>query len=94
MNKIDVSLNGHTLFTSGLGGSARYEMQSGKFVLAAKKDAPRMVQIKASKHGQQLLIAQEASNNHILGLDGLLVPVGKIEAGTKEEGEGTAHLIK
>lgn len=88
MNKIDLSANGNTLFTSGAGGTARYESQGDKFALAAKKDAPRMVQIKASKVGDQHLIAQEASDNHILVLDRLLVPTGRVENGTKEEGDG------
>lgn len=88
MNKIDLSSNGNTLYTSGLGGTARYESQGDKFALAARKDAPRMVQIKASKVRDQHLIAQEATDNHIYVLDRLLVPVGRVENGTKEEGDG------
>jgi hypothetical protein len=88
MNKIDLSSNGNTLFTSGTGGTARYESQGDKFALAAKKDAPRMVQIKASKVGDQYLIAQDASNNHMLVLDKLLVPAGTVENGTTEKEDG------
>lgn len=92
MNKIDLSDNGNVLFTSGLGGTARYEKQGESFALAARKDAPRMVQIKASKAGNQNLIAQEASDNHVIVLDKLLVPAGRAENGTKEDGDGNIYL--
>lgn len=89
MNKIDLSANGNTLFASGTGGTTRYESQGDIFALAARKDAPMMVQIKASKVGDQHLITQEATDNHINVLDRLLVPVGRVENGTKEEGDSS-----
>lgn len=62
-----------------------------RFAMVSKKDEPRMVQIKASKAGDQLLLAQVASDNHIIGLGRLLVEVVRVQDGTKED-EGSPPL--
>lgn len=75
-----------------MSGTMRYErQQDGHFALAARKDAPRIVQIKSSKFGDQPLIAQEASDNHIMVLDKLLVQVGRAENGIREEGDSKIY---
>lgn len=88
MNKIELNANGNVLFASGMGGTARYDRQTeDQFVLSAKKDAPRTIQVKSSKFDPYPLIVQEASDNHMLCLDNVLTPTARIEEGTKEEGE-------
>ena len=93
MNKIDTNENGNILYVGGLGGTARYERQTeDNFFLAAKKDAPRIVQIKSSKYDPYPLIAQTAAENHMVCLDKVLTPTARIEEGTKEE-EGSIGLL-
>lgn len=94
MNKIETNENGNVLFTSGMGGTARYErVAEDNYVMSAKKDAPRMVQVKSSRFDPYPLIVQEATENHMLCLDKLLVPLGRVEEGTKEEGDGMFLFI-
>ena len=94
MSKITTNENGNVLYTSGLGGTARYDRQAeDSFVLAAKKDAPRTVQVKASRFDPYPLIVQEASDNHMLVLDKVLTPIARVEEGTKEDGDGRRGVI-
>lgn len=91
MNKIDLNQTGNRLFVSGLGGTFQYDRQAdNQYLLSARKDNPRTVQVKSSKVGNQYLVVQEAANNHLILLDEQLVPKGRIENGENEEGESSS----
>lgn len=89
MSKLDLNDNGSILYVAGNGGSRRYDRQSEDvFALAAKKDAPRVVQIKSSKYEPYPLLAQVAAENSMMCLDKVLVPTAMIEEGIREKEDG------
>ena len=89
MYRVEINETGKTVYVCGQGGITRYDqMDENPFVLTAKRDAPHTSQIKSSRFAPYPLLAQEATSNHIVCLDKMLVPVTRIEEGFKEEIEG------
>jgi hypothetical protein len=86
LNKVKSKITENYLFTSGLGGTAKYLIKNDDtYQMIAKKDAPRIVQVKASKFDPDRLIVQEEEVNHLICLDKDLTPYSHIEEGTKED---------
>jgi hypothetical protein len=89
MYRVETNETGKTVFVCGQGGVARYDqIDENPFVLTAKRDAPHTCQIKSSRFAPYPLLAQEATSNHIVCLDKVLVPLSTVEEGFKDETEG------
>ena len=86
LNQVKSKVRESYLFTSGLGGTAKYLIANDdNYQMIAKKDAPRIVQVKSSKFDPDRLIVQEEEVNHLICLDKNLTPYSHIEEGTKED---------